>query len=371
MRRWLSLLVLAMPRGERKDPAWTNIPVPGVVTSRRDSTQEQRLRRKREEEEEELRKRRKDQEEAALILARRWQEEDRGGRSRILGAPAAQFDALPPPRNLASASSPSRRRRFEEERGIVGAASGGHVDERRRRQEEERGYASVNGGQGDLDRSRRRRRTEDVSASEARLDFSRAASSRSARRHGEKEKVLVPSEVVRPNGQTAGPAGVLRPADGQGTGSWVSEERGTPAGDVEGRRAASSHRQLSNAREAALVHGMPSELAEAHGAGSKLRTEKKGGNMDGIFGLSDSDAEQERTRHEIAAASKSRSSRLSLEASRPKPVPSLLEGRKSMSAAEVHTRLAQWKQTCNGKWVPMPEDLRQAVEGAMGISVGK
>lgn len=96
--------------------------------------------------------------------------------------------------------------------------------------------------------------------------------------------------------------------------------------------------------------------------------------MDGIFGLSDSDAERESTRREIEAAARHRAARMSLDASRSRPLPSLLDGagggRRMMSTAEVHTRLAQFKQTCNGKWVPMPEDLRQAVEGAMGISVG-
>lgn len=93
--------------------------------------------------------------------------------------------------------------------------------------------------------------------------------------------------------------------------------------------------------------------------------------MDGIFGLSDSDAERESTRREIAAASRHRERRLAGLDPQRKPAPSLLDGtmtgRRLLGAAEVHTRLAQWKQTCNGKWVPMPEDLRQAVEGAMGI----
>eukprot|EP00408_Alexandrium_pacificum_P049746 CAMPEP_0171261486 /NCGR_PEP_ID=MMETSP0790-20130122/56026_1 /TAXON_ID=2925 /ORGANISM="Alexandrium catenella, Strain OF101" /LENGTH=167 /DNA_ID=CAMNT_0011729909 /DNA_START=56 /DNA_END=555 /DNA_ORIENTATION=+ len=67
-----------MPRGERKDPVWTKLPVPGVVTARRDVTQTLKLRQARQQEEEQLKKQQKQAEEAARILSRRWRQEDRG-----------------------------------------------------------------------------------------------------------------------------------------------------------------------------------------------------------------------------------------------------------------------------------------------------
>mmetsp|Transcript_118750 Transcript_118750/g.369994 ORF Transcript_118750/g.369994 Transcript_118750/m.369994 type:complete len:332 (-) Transcript_118750:74-1069(-) len=111
-----------MPRGERKDPVWTKLPVPGVVTARRDSGQTLKLRQKRQEEVEQAKKQVRQAEEAARVLARRWKQEDRGeaggSRRREEGEDPEAVDAQRRPRDVEYERETTRTEREADPAGV-------------------------------------------------------------------------------------------------------------------------------------------------------------------------------------------------------------------------------------------------------------
>lgn len=123
-----SLSATMVRGGERKQPIWSTIPVPGTVTARRDTNQQQRkmIAEKRKLEQEEEKRRSRETEEVARIIAARWSAEDKRGRVR-----REEDDE---DRDAAHGSSSStKRRRFEEEPGSRARAEEGDGERRRDR----------------------------------------------------------------------------------------------------------------------------------------------------------------------------------------------------------------------------------------------
>lgn len=292
-----------MPVGERKEPQWRNIPVPGFVAAKRDSTRQQRLakqQRKKEEEEEE-RKRRRDQEEVMQILARKWNKEDQDRSSK---------------RRRRDDDSPDDRADAADEDGY------------RRRRPRGRG-----GEEGDTE----------LDLDEERQDDRRSSPSTERRRADQRR-------------------------DHSTSGGWQSVEtpRPSPMDSIAG-----------------TATPLPTRTSVAQKRGTEHS--KK---IAGVFGLSDSEGEREKNSREIELAARTKSARLSARASahagnlpepkamaKPEPsvqaalpsaAPASSKGERNLTPAEVHMKYAQWKATCNRKWVPMPEELRRAVEAVMG-----
>jgi len=292
-----------MPVGERKEPAWRNIPVPGFVASRRDSTRQERLakQQRKREEEENLRRRKKEQEEVMQILARKWNEEDRGSRRRQRDEDHAEND----------------RHRAED-----------YDEDSRRRRKRRRGGED---GDTELDPEERY----------GREDRRNSSPSMEPRREVQEE-----------------------PAPG----GWQSVE--TTRGST------------TDSGTGGTVTPLPTRTSAAQKRGTEHIRK-----IAGVFGLSDSEGEREKQSREIELAARTKHARLSARANasssipgRPRPAeaeppaqaapspaaPASSSGGRTLTPAEVHMKYAQWKATCNRKWVPMPEDLRRAVESVMG-----
>jgi len=288
-----------MPRGERKDPVWTKLPVPGVVTARRDSTQTLKLRQKRQEQEEQLKKQQRQAEEAVRVLARRWRQQNRGE---------------------------GRRREDEEEDGASQEnleSSGGQ----RRFREADRGRETV--------RMEREADPAGVWVMTEQVQRPRPPPPRPRRSDepaGRRPFVEVPAAFEAP----------LRPEKRQ-------RDQRSPS---------------------------PAPAAAPPAAASRPEARSKTA-LAGVFGLDDSDDERESAARqmELAAAGRRRalarragvaatgevgSSGSAREREAPKP----------LDPAEVYMRCSQWKQSCNGKEMPMPEELRRALVEVTGSALG-
>jgi len=295
-----------MPRGERKDPVWTKLPVPGVVTARRDSAQTLRLRQKRQEEEEQLKKQRREAEEAARILARRWRREDRG--------------------------------------------------EGRRREDGEEDEA----GQEEPESSGGQRHFREVDLGRETVRTERGADPAGV--------WVVTEEVQRPRPQQPRSHRSDEPAERKPS-AEVSAAFESPARPEKRRRE--DRRSPSMAAAAAAA-------PPAAPATSRPKAKSKTA-LAGVFGLDDSDDERESTARqmELAAAGRRQTfaRRAGIAATRGagsssgsgrerEPLP------KPLDPAEVYMRCSQWKQSCNGKEMTMPEELRRALAEVTGNALG-
>mmetsp|Transcript_58862 Transcript_58862/g.164411 ORF Transcript_58862/g.164411 Transcript_58862/m.164411 type:complete len:323 (-) Transcript_58862:109-1077(-) len=319
----------------RKDPAWTNIPLACQITARRDTTRNDRLRleEKRKEEEERLRKRRREEEAVARILAAKWAEED-------------------------------RRRKTA------------------RRKDEDEGSASS----ADWRRRRRRRQEHDSEDARSVVDEGPSANGHGTE-PGERIERSDPNEPNEPD-ELAGKAREEEIVAGQ----WVEVERrdvdaadagGSAHGREEGPSGGSAHGREERPSDEGrrrqseeLAAAFEDRRAEASAARVKAGGPQRGitqSKIAGVFGFSDSDSEREKSRREIGRVERGKTAvKTNL---RPKTQPRPPDGltRASSSAAtsstiDVQMRLAQWKQSCKRKWVPMPEDLKREVLKAMGNS---
>lgn len=340
-----------MPRGERKDPVWTKLPVPGVVTARRDSTQTLKLRQKRQEEEEQLKKQQRQAEEAARILARRWRQEDRGEGS---GGREKEEEALGGPRQFREILEGRETVRTEradppgvwvvtEERKPRPPSA--RSEKREVESTERRPSADVAAAFEGPGRPEKRRR-EHRSPSHERREWSAAPpTSQQQPPPSRREAAVVPATASQRH-QAPHPA--------------ASSSRGSGARESTSRRSPSP--QAPERREAP-----PAQKVKAKG-NSKLA---------GVFGLDDSDEERKNTARQMEMAAAGRRQSFARRAgigstgsTGSASLPSRGEAPKMLDPAEVYMRCSQWKQSCNGKEMPMPEDLRQALAQVTGNALG-
>lgn len=345
-----------MVRGERKQPIWSTIPVPGLVTARRDSTRQQRkhLLQRRQEEEEEERRRRREQKEAAKILARRWMKEDRGNR-----------------RAVPSSSPPEPLTHRWPEARLLG-----------------RRGAAAEGAEGDAAAD------EDQGPRRGRLLPRRAQGPDAAFGHDDDEppSMATPSEArvrsTRPTGAQLlgyGPdrhrgCGEGRTYLGIETYQEVQdfrENRDAPTAISDLRKStrpdAQQERSTSQAAGAEVERGAgeaPRAVVDrplVQGSAPSVPVAK----IAGVFGLSDSDDERESARREMELAARTKRTRLTMHARATAPPASSSSSattgsERALMTAEVHMKYAQWKQSCKNRYVPMPEDLKRAVATVMG-----
>lgn len=311
-----------MPRGERKDPVWTKLPVPGVVTARRDVTQTLKLRQKRQEEEEQLKKQRRQAEEAARILAHRWRQEDRG-----------------------EAAGGRRREDVEEDEGREEPGTPGEPRRGAPRREAEPAAAGVW-----------------VSTEEPRRP--RPPSSRPHKSDAEVER-RPPAEVAAAFESPARPEKRRREqrSPSPAVGSRPPRQRREEPAPAPGGRRSPSPGALAGEREA------PAPAARPKAKGRSA--------LAGVFGLGDSDEERESTARQMELAAAGRRQTFARRAGiaaagAPGSSGSAPRGEapKALDPAEVYMRCSQWKQSCNGKEMPMPEELRRALVEVTGTALG-
>lgn len=329
-----------MPRGERKDPVWTKLPVPGVVTARRDSTQTRKLRQKRQEEEEQLKKQRRQAEEAARILARRWRQEDRGegtGGRRAEGEDELLPEGLDAAGDLRDPDAPIGRSTVRSERE---ADPGGVwvVTQDARKQRKPEAEAAERKPRAEEER---RRHPADVAAA-----FE--SSSRPEKRRRDQRSPSPSAGLAPPRREAAAPPS-LAAASGSGSSSAPSQ----------GPAAATA------------------AAADSGGHAGKPKSSRKAP-LAGVFGLDDSDEERESTARQMELAAAGRRQTFARRAGiaatgssgSGSAAPRERELPKTLDPAEVYMRCSQWKQSCNGKEMPMPEELRRALVEVTGNALG-
>mmetsp|Transcript_118751 Transcript_118751/g.369999 ORF Transcript_118751/g.369999 Transcript_118751/m.369999 type:complete len:312 (-) Transcript_118751:135-1070(-) len=302
-----------MPRGERKDPVWTKLPVPGVVTARRDSGQTLKLRQKRQEEVEQAKKQVRQAEEAARVLARRWKQEDRGeaggSRRREEGEDPEAVDAQRRPRDVEYERETTRTEREADPAGVWVV-----TEEVKRPPPPPRSQRS------------------DVEVAERRPAADVAAAFES----------LARPEKRRREHRSPSPAAAV--ASGGAASSSLGRRSPSP-GASERREAAPTAKPKSKAKTA----------------------------LAGVFGLDDSDEERESAAKQMERAAAGRrqmfARRAGIAASGSANSRDL-EAPKPLDPAEVYMRCSQWKQSCNGKEMPMPEELRRALVEVTGNALG-
>lgn len=407
----------AMPRGERKQPIWSTIPVPGLVTARRDSNSTRRqetLLQKRREDGEEEKKRRKDQEEAALILAKRWSQEDRKARE---GSPSKRRSPSCSRSEASAGKSPiSKRRRFSEEcqqtrqqgrikdtrqievvAGSTPSASSTaryhdrdikrEVDRDRRREDDrDRRRDDNRDRRRDDDRDRRRdddrdRRRDDDR--EKRREGSRSERDRSDNhvdshrdlghdhRRDTSLSILESNQfsLNQPNAEVeqVAPESALLPALGSSPGGWATVD----------------HVGTESAVQGTVTNKLPITKHVSAGRGTSAPCSKKTGKIAGVFGLSESDDDRESTRRELELATRIKREKKHIQGRTPLGSAAVQSGAVPLGpgrepadkggvagtgllVAEVHMKYAQWKMSCKNRYVPMPEDLKRAVASVMG-----
>lgn len=162
-------------------------------------------------------------------------------------------------------------------------------------------------------------------------------------------------------------------------GEWISvgrEDAGSDAGPVD---ASAEVQQASRG----------GSQSRRHAASSSKPTARSRSAVPGVFGLSDSEEEAAGMKREMERAAKTRRQRMSLhaeaqqratETSRgaagsrgPPSVASAVDsGQARGEAPDLCTQLmkvAEWKRSCGGKRLPMPEEMKLEVAKAMGANV--
>mmetsp|Transcript_8288 Transcript_8288/g.22816 ORF Transcript_8288/g.22816 Transcript_8288/m.22816 type:complete len:343 (+) Transcript_8288:120-1148(+) len=318
-------------------------PVPGTVTSRRNSSRHERqaIQRKRQEEEERSRKQKEEQEQIAKILAHKWAEEDRKkGSRRKRGddkdrprsdSEEDKEERVPPKqrrRRAASGEGDRLANSFGSSGGPHGVASGTEED---------------GGGAGEEEASER------VAGW---VSYERRSVAAEA-----KEAISQP-ETLR--GSPPAPLG-----SGEARARRFSE----------GTSAVASSLPASSSTGATAPPSSSSSSRGAHDpSGGAKATSGKSGSMKvaNVFGFGvEEDEEVARKEMELAARSKKSKLTLPTEAKGSRgeglPVPSATSSaRRPLDMCQQLMKMAEWKRSCGGKRLPMPRELEADVAKAMG-----
>jgi len=322
-----------MVRGERKQPIWSTIPVPGVVTAKRDGFHSQRkeLAKKRQLEEEEEKRKRKEQEQIAKILAARWAQEDIARKGGYTPAPQAV-----------------RPDDSDDEEA-----------------EEEGGWVTIEAGRGRSPEPRRKRPAEE-------RDDARRDREESDRRDRDRSRHAADLEAPSRSGASSSTGGGA--AFEEETRRWFTEEA-PPREQASSRPPPEEGRRLPQ-----------SGITSVQTAIVVPKARKK---VPGVFGLSDSDEERQSCRREMELARSSKQRRLNMQSGQSnklavaegggpggrRPGESIgntvaaasgMPASGGLMTAEVHMKYAQWKQSCKNRYVEMPDDLRKAIDIVMG-----
>lgn len=310
-------------------------PVPGTVTSRRNSSRHERqaLLRKRQEEDERLRKQKEEQDQIAKILAHKWAEEDR--------------------------KKDARRRRGDRPREGSGDEDGG----RQGASGKEEADAEAGGRGGDAE--------EEEEASERVAGW--VTFERKAEKLREEKEVLHQLEAAK-RGTTASSSS--EPGGGSGQVRRFREEGG--ASERAGATPATSSPAGAGSGEGAR-EGKPGDSAKQVAVGPGRAHSTKVANVFG-FGVEEDDEAGARREMELAARSKRAKLSLHSEALQVRtaeaseggvrreglPLPSATAARRPVDMCQQLMKMAQWKRSCGGKRLPMPKDLEENVAKAMG-----
>jgi len=302
------------------------------------------LQRQRQLEEERLRKQRLEQEAVARILTQKWEEEDRRrSKRKRRGEQEGREDSEDDDRKARHA------RRFKEEgQDADGSRSGAEPDtaERSTEPRAERGeWVSVGRG----------------GAGEA---FEPAPASLAGQRRG----------------------ALPEPAEGEWRSSEPPHERVGLPPEPHGRACEEEGATVAAAALAREARGRHAEAAAGRAAAAAGGGQRGRSAVPGVFGLSDSEEEAAGMKREMERAARSRRQRMSLHAeaqaraAEAHRAPTGARGSAAPAAGTTSARappdlctqlmkVAEWKRSCGGKRLPMPEEMKLEVAKAMGAAV--
>lgn len=354
-------------------------PVPGTVTSRRNSSRHERqaVKLKKQEEEEREKKQKLAQDEIAKILAFKWAEEDKKkgskrrhkderGRTRSSSsgedAQPRRSSSSPSPRGVARDIS-DRSSRGGGSRGSRALPAAQDEDDAQDDGEIAPGHERGGGGWVSIDLGRAAREAEQLHRAAAVSSGGSSASGSQRRRFTDSGSsgAAASGGALQPAAAASGGASQAAVTDAAAASHRASPERGTTGNDHAGRSAGG--------------RGDASTSIKMHS--------KKVANVFG-FGLED-DEDDEGAKRQLELAARSKRSKLGMHAEVVGGKSGDKEGGGSLGAAAsvagnaagkkqfdmcTHLmKMAEWKRSCGGKRLPMPKELEAEVAKAM-MSLG-